>query len=520
MLLSFKNLIIGGDCDTSDTLLEISHLGVHTGDKIGLIGDNGSGKTTLLRHILGEEKPRQGDIKLDGKAYYLTQDIFLNQDQSILEYLTTTIEEYWEVELILEKTFSLKLDYSKLIAHFSGGEITKINLAMALYFEPDLLLLDEPTNHLDFTAQKVLAKFLQNYNKSFILVSHNTDFLNQTVGSIWHINKKNIDVYSGNYSFFLEEKHKKDQARQKIYQKSLKQKKRQEDRFQFLLDRKDKNDKRGRQKFLDGSMLKLASSKAVEKSAKDKARITKLFQKRIQQSETSISKYTQQQKPSLKFCFTVSDKEKGFVVNGYNGQLQVGNRILATIPEFYLGGSSRVSIAGDNGSGKTTFLKKLFSLENESNISNIKLEFEYLRLKEGLRVGYLAQDYSKIIDYKKTLIQNVMAYNPDLLEIEARHILSAFLFFTNQEVGQLASNLSGGQKARLVLCCLVTRPLDLLILDEPTNNLDIITKNVITDILNDYQGALIIVSHDKDFLQATNIHKQFAIQDQNLKQLN
>ena len=323
--------------------------------------------------------------------------------------------------------------------------------------KPDILFLDEPTNHLDITAITYLEDYLTNYKKAFVIVSHDRMFLNNTVNTIYNIENKQVTKYIGNYEFFEKE-------RERLYEKALIDYENQQKEIKRLRELYEKfRGKPTKAKMALSKLHQIEKMNIIDKPLKldNKAFSFKFKKVEIPKNVLSIS--------NLSF--------------GYNTSL--GCISLDLYKE------DRLGIIGFNGCGKSTLLKTIIGKLNKLS-GNIKFGY-------NINIGYFDQKLS-MINNDNTILEELIAYNSDLLNEEARKLLGLFLFHQN-DVNTKVKDLSGGEKVKLLLCKILSKNPNLLILDEPTNHLDIISNKRLEDILSEYKGALIIVSHDRYFIK-------------------
>jgi ATPase subunit of ABC transporter with duplicated ATPase domains len=209
------------ELDSTQTLFQGIYLSLSANDRVALVGSNGVGKSTLLKILAGQIHPTQGSVSCNGSTYYLPQISTIRetmQTESVLDFLTTLSNEWWEIEHILENTFNTTLDLSLLLQNLSGGELTKLFLAVGLARSPNLLLLDEPTNHLDYLALEELHQFLCQFQGAFVIVSHKPFFLDQVTNTTWELTPVGLQVYGGNFSFYREQKQLEQAAKMRSHE--------------------------------------------------------------------------------------------------------------------------------------------------------------------------------------------------------------------------------------------------------------------------------------------------------------
>ena len=491
----------------AETILEEINFEIKEKDKIGIVGRNGSGKTTLLKALIdnemleegvGEEKfniykqgnPNIGYLKqiefedkeatlldeilkvynnlvlLEKKIEKLSEKMQSNVDEDVINEYTKAMERYEidggytykkEYETALKQFGFAQEDKRKKISQFSGGQRTKIAFLKLLLSKPDILLLDEPTNHLDIGAIEWLENYLKNYEKSVVIVSHDRMFLDRIVNKIYEIEYASLTEYKGNYTDFERQKRLNYEKQLKDYEYQQKEIKRLQtiaDRFRY-------------------------------KPSKAKMAMSKL--KKIEQM-TIIEEPNKYDLKSFhsNFEIKVESGKKVLTVNN----LEIGyDKAIAKISfELYKG--QKLGIIGENGIGKSTLLKTL-----NGNIPPLAGEFEY-----GYNVKKEYFDQQLEFDNPESTVFEEFSKNfPELTTTQIRTILGTFLF-TGENVFKEIKVLSGGEKARLNLCKMFKKGPNLMLLDEPTNHMDIVGKESLENILKEYKGTLIFVSHDRYFV--------------------
>lgn len=495
------------------------------GEKTALIGDNGVGKTTLLKIIQGELTPSSGVIKRHAKIAIIPQNV-QEIKGTILEVLGIgeiicalqrisrgeafesdweIVGNNWDLEDRLEtqlKTWNLefvKLDQD--FAVLSGGEKEKILIIRAILDNADIILLDEPTNNLDYNSRKFLIEQLFALPQGILVISHDRMLLNE-VSEIWEMTANGIKKYGGNYEFYkaqkiIEKQNKEaevsnlEQLNKQLFTQKIgaEQKK---SRANAYGDKMVENRKYSR---LDAGLRKSQAERTAAKKnqiLEEKMEKTKaeLYDKRLELKE-EIIKIPVPDKPFIREKL-LEIKEMSF---------SFGERHLFENFNLVMKGDERVAINGDNGSGKTTLLKLI--------LGDLQADFGTINLNG--RAVYLNQDLS-LLNKKLNSIEAVLESNPSINNHEARRTLANFKF-RNTAAEKKVSVLSGGELLRACLAsifCTSNQP-DLIILDEPTNNLDIKSVEILENALVQYKGALLVVSHDKDFLARIGITKNINL---------
>ena len=491
----------------AETILEEINIEIKEKEKIAIIGRNGAGKSTLLKAIINNDLLTQGtgeekfNIYKEGNPVigYLKQMEFEDDQITMIDEILkvykpiTNLEQ--KIEQIVEKMqtdkseelakeyskamdryefldgYTYKKEYEtainkfgfssedklKKISEFSGGQRTKIAFIKLLLSKPDILLLDEPTNHLDIETIEWLEQYLKNYSKSVVIVSHDRMFLNKIVNKVYEIEYGVTTAYSGNYTFFEEQKKINYEKQLKDYEYQQKEIKRLNDivtRFKYKPTK---------------AKMAMSKLKQIERMVKIEAP--------NKYDLTTFKTNFIIEKQSGKDVLFAKDLEIGYdktlqkiSLNVYRGQ--------------------KIGIIGENGIGKSTLLKTLVGI-----IPQISGEFEF---GHNVQIGYFDQQMA-LLDSEKTVLEDFSEEFPNLTTTELRNSLAAFMFY-GEDVFKKINMLSGGEKVRLQLCKILKKGPNLLILDEPTNHMDIIGKEGLELLLKEYTGTIIFVSHDRFFV--------------------
>ncbi|WP_413669974.1 ribosomal protection-like ABC-F family protein [Mucilaginibacter sp. Mucisp86] len=514
-----------------DLLFAGIDLVVNKHDKIALIGNNGTGKSTLLKILAGNLKPAGGVVKTDSRPYFVPQ-IFgqyneftvaealqiadkLNALQQILDGNVTDenmtiLNDDWAIEERCTEAFIhwqlTDIDLAQKMGSLSGGQKTKVFLAGIAIHRPDIVLLDEPSNHLDVVGRKLLYNYIQTTNNTLLVVSHDRTLLN-LLNTVCELSKRGITVYGGNYDFYAQQKDIESEALNQDVKSKEKALRKAKETERESMERQQKLDARGKKKQEKAGVptimmktLKNSAEKSTSKMQGVHAEKTGAIAQELSQLRSQLPDIDK-----MKMDFDNSALHKGKVLItarelnfGYDGQ-SLWNPPLS----FQIVSGERLVIRGANGSGKTTLIKMLLSqLEPQSGVIE----------RAKVKAIYIDQDYS-LINNKLSVYQQAEEFNSGALqEHDIKIRLNRFLF-TCEDWDKPCSALSGGEKMRLMLCSLTigNQAPDMIILDEPTNNLDIQNIEILTAAINDYRGTLIVVSHDEYFLKQVNVEREILI---------
>lgn len=486
-LLTANNISYNLD---SKTLFEDVNISIEKKDKIALIAPNGSGKTTLLKILTGEILANK-KIETLGLISYFKQSYpeIKSSKLNIAEYLIKQKMQFDQVYTSHMRIWLEKLDFEKRLNHLSGGELTKLMIAIEASQTPDIFILDEPTNNLDNYSIERLIEYIKYFQGGLVFVSHNLNFLNNVPNKLWILEDKKLEIYNLNYTEYLEYKKILRNAREdqlRSLNKNIKKAKKalifEKDRHQKEQSNQLKLKKKG-----NLSIPKMAAGFKKNESERSSGKKKNSLEKHLlelKQQKIELAEIT-----SKKAYLQLATKKNNFnLITNIQTEI-LGKKILFSI---YYG--DRIAISGRNGSGKTTLCKYVFE-----------------KTADKFKVAYLDQKY-KVVDSEKTVWENILDFNKNFGEQDLRRILGNFLFTSKEQINQKASTLSGGELVRLAFAMITAKELDLLILDEPLNNIDIQTQEVIIQGLNHYQGALIVVSHDKKFIDEINIKSRLNVE--------
>ena len=505
---------------SGDTLFSDISFVINENDKIALMGKNGAGKSTMMKIIAGEQKASRGHIRYpkDSVIAYLPQhlladdsctvfqeaskafkEIFSMQDEierlnkeletrtdyesdaymSIIEKVSDLGEKFYaleeinyeaEVEKALRGLGFKREDFHRLTSEFSGGWRMRIELAKILLQKPDLILLDEPTNHVDIESVIWLEDFLLNKAKAVVVISHDKTFIDNITNRTIEVTMGRIYDYKANYSHYLQLREDRRSHQIKAYQEQQK----------FIADN---------QAFID--RFKGTYSKTNQVTSRERM-LEKLQIIEIDEIDTT----------ALKLRFPPSIRSGDYPVTAEGLSKSYGDHVVFKDANLSISRGEKVSFVGRNGEGKSTMIKAILGeIEVDGKCS----------LGHNVKVGYFAQNQASLLDPELTIFQTVDEVAEGDVRTQIKNILGRFMF-GGDDLEKKVSVLSGGEKTRLAMVKLLLEPVNLLILDEPTNHLDLKSKDVLKEALLAFDGTLILVSHDRDFLQGLS-QKVFEFKD-------
>lgn len=484
----------------------VSHT-LNWGERVALVGPNGAGKSTLFRLILGVEEPDEGEIVRDEYAVtgFLPQEAEAAGEETVLEIAmsitpemeeilrlmkkheaagTTGTEEYGQAQdqftalngyqlepkakRILKGLAFRDSDFHRPAKEMSGGWIMRAHLAKLLVLEPDVLMLDEPTNHLDLLSLLWFQRHLKNYPGAILLISHDRDFMDEVVESVIEIDDGRFSVYQGNYSKYVDERETRYEQLLQAYRNQQKE----IERVQIFIDE-----------------FRSVASKAAQ------------VQSRVKQLE-KMPKLEKPKPPRKVFSFNFPQPQRSTQkvveledVSQAYGSLRVYSHLDLTIER-----GDRTVLVGPNGAGKSTLLKILAGV--------LPIQDGVRKVPSATKIGYFSQHRSDGLELENSVLDEVLRANAELREDDVRSILGSFLF-RRSDVAKKVKVLSGGEKSRLSLVKFLVDPPNLLLMDEPTTHLDLLSVEALILALKRYEGTLVFISHDVHFIRAlaeTTLH--------------
>lgn len=463
-MITAKNISYGY---SSLTVYEDSSFYISKGEKVGLVGLNGAGKSTLFKLLIQEDKPMTGTLLIQGTVGHVPQEIKhdpeMEQADSIRSYIDPEYKKRDYELLVMITSLQIGDDLDMKPQGLSGGKRTKLALLKAIIAEPDILLLDEPTNFLDTQGKQWIMEFLGDYPETLIIISHDLPLLNKHIDKVIAINSqtKRIEVYKGDYNKYVQLKNLSDETLQRKFHNSQKE-----------INRMKK------------SLTKMASG-STEKGARARANV----QRRIDLVKESLPELPPEiRQIKLVLPDPIPISEMPICVK--NISKSYGEEHILSDVSLTLRRGERVALLGPNGAGKSTFIKILMGLTTPDSGEIIK--------DPSLHIGYYSQEF-ETFDFSKTVIETAQQ-SCGLSVDKIRPFMSKFNF-SSQRIHQTVGTLSGGEKTRLSIALLMLQNYNLLILDEPTTYLDVISQKVILEGLKSYKGTMLFVSHTEEFIE-------------------
>lgn len=482
-------------------LFQNAKMTINWGERVALVGPNGAGKSTLFRIILGEDEADEGEVDRDEYAVcgFLSQEAGDPGDQTVLEIAmgvnpelikamrlmreheakgTQSSAEFAEAQDKFDALSGYQVepkakqilrglafkddDFERPAKEFSGGWVMRAHLARLLTMEPDLLMLDEPTNHLDLMSLLWFENYLKNYPGAILLISHDRDFMDEIIETVYEISEQKLHHYEGNYSAFTIEKEKRYEQAVSRYRNQ----KKNIDHIQEFVNR-----------------FRGVGSKASQVQSKIK---------QIEKLSKDLVKPIAPRK-LLKFKFPQPERSNQKVIELQKVNKTYGDKVIYDKLDLTIERGDRIVLVGPNGAGKSTLIKLLAGVEQPTSG---ECKPGYLT-----KIGYFSQQRTEGLNENNSVLEEVMGVCPDLREDEARAILGSFLF-RRADVEKRVRVLSGGEKSRLSLVKFLVNPPNLLLMDEPTTHLDIQSVDALVEALKSFQGTLVFISHDVHFIRS------------------
>ncbi|WP_296150114.1 ABC-F family ATP-binding cassette domain-containing protein [uncultured Flavobacterium sp.] len=491
------------------TLFSDVSFAINENDKIALMGKNGAGKSTLLKIIAGQSKPSTGNISAPKEAViaYLPQHLLTKDDSTVMEETSKAFSEVFkmkaeidhlneqltvrtdyesddymkliervsdlsekfyaieevnyeaEVEKILTGLGFEREDFTRQTSEFSGGWRMRIELAKILLQKPDLILLDEPTNHMDIESIQWLEDFLINSAKAVVVISHDRAFVDNITNRTIEVTMGRIYDYKAKYSHYLELRKDRRIHQQKAY----------DEQQRMIADN---------QAFIDRFRGTFSKTDAVQSRVK---MLEKLVLVQVDEVDTS----------ALKLKFPPAARSGNYPVVVKDLSKSYGDHVVFKDANIVIERGQKVAFVGKNGEGKSTMIKAI--------MKEIGIDTGSVEVGHNSQIGYFAQNQASLLDENATIFETIDNIAVGDVRTQIKNILGAFMFH-GDDTTKKVKVLSGGEKTRLAMIKLLLEPVNLLILDEPSNHLDMKTKDIIKDALRDFDGTLILVSHDRDFL--------------------
>lgn len=506
----------------TQTIFDNISFQINNNDKVGIIGVNGAGKSTLFNILLGNITPDSGTITLNTKINlgYLPQVIMddaSNKEETVFDYLLEgrpikklkeELNSLYEIIARTQDEYELKKYYKKIncvselleyydeynaessllkiisgmniedslldlkIKNISGGQKSKVAFARLLYSNPEIMLLDEPTNHLDLDTKDFIINYLKNYHGIILVISHDIEFLNEVTKKTLYVDKikHNVEMYNGNYEKYIKIKNERDLAKKRLYDRQIKEEEKLKNIIAKYIRSNEKKANIAKDRI---KKLEKLESKKVELEKKNK--YTK-FNIKINRPSYSI--------PIKCNNLTFGYDEENLLYENLNFDLSRGEKLL---------------VVGENGIGKTTLLRLIMGYLKplEGNIE----------ITEKTDIAYYAQEH-EILEPNKTILENFANFG--LADYEIRRMLGSFLF-SGEDIFKKVEVLSPGERSRVALAKISLTGANTLLLDEPTNHLDPMTQLIISDTFKNYEGTMLLVSHNLDFVDNLNINRMLLL---------
>lgn len=506
----------------TQTIFDNISFQINNNDKVGIIGVNGAGKSTLFNILLGNITPDAGNITLNSKIKlgYLPQVIMddaSNEEETVFEYLLEgrpikelkeELNSLYEIIARTQDEYELKKYYKKIncvselleyydeynaessllkiisgmniddnlldlkLKNISGGQKSKVAFARLLYSNPEIMLLDEPTNHLDLDTKDYIINYLKNYHGIILVISHDIEFLNEVTKKTLYVDKikHNVEMYNGNYEKYIKIKNERDLAKKRLYERQQKE----EEKLKGIITKYIRGNEK-KANIAKDRIKKLEKLESEKVELEKKNKYTK-FNMKINRPSYSV--------PIKCNNLTFGYDEENLLYENLNFDLSRGEKLL---------------VVGENGIGKTTLLRLIMGYLKplEGNIE----------ITEKTDIAYYAQEH-EILEPNKTILENFANFG--LADYEIRRMLGSFLF-SGDDIFKKVEVLSPGERSRVALAKISLTGANTLLLDEPTNHLDPMTQLIISDTFKNYEGTMLLVSHNLDFVDNLNINRMLLL---------
>jgi ATPase subunit of ABC transporter with duplicated ATPase domains len=507
------------------------NLTIQTHSKSALVGSNGTGKSTLLKIMANEIEPLEGNVNIQGEIFYVPQMfgnfnhltvaecLKIHKKLDALQKITNgevdeiyfeTLNDDWDIEercrTILQHWKLENLDLNQTLESLSGGQKTKVFLAGIQINQPEIILLDEPTNHLDLEGRNLLYDFIEKTNSTVVIVSHDRALLN-LVDTIFELSNQGISTYGGNYDFYAEQKEIENEALQNDIHAKERALKKAKEKERETLERKQKLDSRGKGKQEKSGVARIMMNTLRNNAEKNSSKLKSIHAEKINDISGDLRdlRLSVRNADQMKVNFNDSNLHSGKILisaTEINFKYNEENLWKENL-NLEIRSGDRISIKGSNGSGKTTLIKLLLG-DLQPTVGKI--------VKSDFNTIYIDQEYS-LIDKNAAIYDFAQQFNDNALqESEVKTLLSRFLF--GKETWDKKCNvLSGGERLRLLLCGLAisNKAPDMIILDEPTNNVDLQNVEMLTNSIKDYHGTLVVISHDGVFLREIEVSGEVCL---------
>ena len=502
------------------------------GEKAAIVGNNGVGKTTLLKIIAGQEKSFGGHLSIKGQLYYVPQHyghfnglsvaaalgiapliaaLEAVEQGALEQHYYDLLEHNWDIAARCEEAFAKwglsGITLQQPLQELSGGMKTKLFLSGIEIFQPDIVLLDEPTNHLDKQARARIYSWMENSSSTVLLISHDRQLL-RLCDPIWELTAEGIKAYGGNYDLYAAQKATETAAAEQRLAHSEKELKEARQKQQQALERKQHADAQARRNARNGGIPKILLNGRKNLAENSTAKLKQVHSDKVSELRNNLQEAAAmvQMQRIMKGYFDASPLPGGKVLiqaTDINHAYTNGSRLWGQPLTFTIRSGARLAVSGGNGSGKTTLLKLLRAeiLPGQGSIQAARCT-----------TLTLDQDYS-LIDRGKTVLEQAQSFNETKLEDAMVHTLLANFLFWPDSWDKPCAVLSGGETLRLALCCMVLqhKAPDIIYLDEPTNNLDLVNIKMLGRIFAEYRGTLVVISHDSGFLDDAGVKEELKL---------